>query len=1154
MKSEPKDDSGTIFGYYYSVILIPAQVLQEAFFTLNEDTNKMVVCQRRPHPTREVILLTILFLFLTACSGEANIAGSQTQDEPIIFDSIDPLETPAIPGEKISNGEYLRFKSYSVEDGLSQSTVFCILQDSQGYIWFGTEDGLNKFDGYSITVYKNDPDDPNSLSSNWVQTMLEDDAGILWLGTRDGGLNRFDRDLDQFTHYHNDPSNPASLSDDEITTLYQGQDGSLWIGTGSGGLEKFDPKSESFLHYQHDSTEPNSLSDDSILSIYQTKDGILWVGTNGGGLNRFDPKTDLFTRYKNIANAPKSLIDNTVLSIFEDSSGTLWIGTNSGLEQFDRRDETFSHFQNDPNNVKSLAHNTVQTIFEDTSGSLWIGTYGGGLDYFDRESGSFFHYRNAPGDPNSISSNIILTILQDREGILWFGTIGGGVNRLQLGRVNFTHYKNDPQNPNSISNDMIRRFYQNQDGSIWVGTMFGGLNYFDPQTQTWENYRNDPNDPLSLSDDFVSEIYRDRSGTLWIGTIHGLDRFEPETETFTHFNVNPDALNDSSRIEVTTIYESQDGLFWIGTTHGLYRFDRQQESWSQKIDFNPDEPQDIYIYIMSEDQKGLLWIGTLGKGIYILDPTTEVLTHYQNIPGNSQSLSQNFVTALLIDQTGSVWIGTNGSGLDRFDPGKNTFEHYREKDGLPNDAVYCLLADEGGNIWISTNDGLSRFDPKTEIFVNYDVTDGLQSNEFNGKACLIANSGEMIFGGINGFNVFMPERIQSNSVIPPVMINSISKNNEAINLEWGADGLSEISLDWPVDSFEFEYAALSFAAPEKNQYAYYLDGFEETWKDVGNRKFGEYTNLPGGTYTLRVKGSNNDGVWNEVGIAVQITVVPPFWQTWWFFGIGILATLGLLYGGYRLRVRSLEVRGQMLESQVEQRTSELMQIQADLKNSEMEKAISEERNRLARDLHDSVTQSIYSLTLLAEAGQRMIRSGRLSQAEDNQSRLGEIAQQALQEMRLLVYELRPQVLQTEGLIGAVEHRLEAVERRAGINARMQIDMEIDLQQNLEEELFRISMEALNNALKHAKATEVDLSLQTDKENLILTIEDNGRGFDPALARSHGGMGISSMTERVENIGGSLFIQSQIGGGTKISVSVPLSTNHPHPADTQEEHI
>ena len=399
--------------------------------------------------------------------------------------------------------------------------------------------------------------------------------------------------------------------------------------------------------------------------------------------------------------------------------------------------------------------------------------------------------------------------------------------------------------------------------------------------------------------------------------------------------------------------------------------------------------------------------------------------------------------SLFQDRNGELWVGTPG-GLDRFELDTETFTHYREDDGLPNNTIYCILEDKEGNLWLSTNKGLSRFDPQTEVFVNFDVTDGLQSNEFNGNACHANGNGELFFGGINGFNVFLPENIQLNSVIPPVVITSLSKNNQEIDLELAEDGYSEITLNWPVNSIEFEYAALSFGQSEKNQYAYYLEGFENTWKEVGNRRFGQYTNLPGGTYTLRVKGSNNDGVWNEVGISVKITVVPPFWQTLWFYGIVIIAFLGLFYGGYRLRVRNLEERGRKLEVEVEQRTSELMKTQASLKQSEMENAITEERNRLARDLHDSVTQSIYSLTLLAEAGQRMIRSGDHTQAESNQIRLGEISQQALQEMRLLVYELRPQVLRSEGLVGALEHRLEAVERRAGINARIQVDVEIDL--------------------------------------------------------------------------------------------------------------
>ena len=1099
-----------------------------------------------------ILILFTSFHILIACQSEDQITPQAPQArEDGSFDA-DLIPSNAILKKKIIQGEYLHFEHYAIEDGLSQSTVFCILQDSQGYMWFGTEDGLNKFDGYSFTVYKHNPDDPGSLSSNWIQTMLEDDSGNLWIGTRDGGLNKYDQALDQFIHYRFNPEDPASLSDDEITALLQDQDGSIWVGTGNGGLDKFDPLTGRFVHYRHNPENVKSLSPGAILSLFHSNAGTLWVGTNGGGLNRFDRTTETFDHFLNDPGDIHSLVDNTVWSIFEDSAGALWIGTSAGLDRFDPVNETFTHFRNNPGDPASLAYDVVQTIYEDKAGTLWIGTYGGGINTFDQDSQTFGRYGNFPGDPHSISSNIIMSIYQDREGVLWFGTIGGGISKLDLGRVNFTHYRNDPMNANSLSNNMVRAFFQDPDDTLWVGTMFSGLNRFDPETQKWQQYSNDPNDPSSLSDNFVSTIYRDRAGVLWVGTIHGLDRFEPNTETFVHFDLHQNDPMDASRIEVTAILESQDDTFWIGTTDGFYPFNRQDEVWGEKENFDLASNQALYVYIISEDQRGQLWIGTLGSGIYIYNPKDGNFSHYQHEPGNAESLSQNFVTALLIDDTGLAWIGTNGNGLDRFDLGTGEFTHYQEDDGLPNDSVYCLLKDRDENIWLSTNNGLSRFNPRTELFSNYDMTDGLQSNEFNAKACINANNGEMIFGGINGFNVFEPESVQGNPVIPPIVISSMSKNEEAIDLDWSHSSTSEITLKWPVNSFDFEYAALSFAQPEKNQYAYYLEGFEDTWKEVGNRRFGQYTNLPGGSYTLRVRGSNNSGVWNEAGIAVQITVVPPFWQTGWFFAVLVLAILGVFYGGYRFRVRSLKKRERELEQQVEERTSELLQTQANLKQIEMDKAVSKERTRLARDLHDSVTQSIYSLTLLSEAGQRMIKRGDFSQAEGNQMRLGEIAQQALQEMRLLVYELRPQVLEQEGFIGALQHRLESVEKRAGINARMRVDPQLDIPPDLEEELFHIAIEALNNALKHAQASEVSLSIEKDEAFLVLTIADNGRGFDADLAKSQGGVGIASMTERAEKIGGSIRFHSLSTGGTKIIIKVSLNPIHPHFIDQPKE--
>jgi signal transduction histidine kinase/streptogramin lyase len=656
--------------------------------------------------------------------------------------------------------------------------------------------------------------------------------------------------------------------------------------------------------------------------------------------------------------------------------------------------------------------------------------------------------------------------------------------------------------------------------------MFGGVDRFDRQNGSWRHYRYNPDDPGSLSNNFVSAIYKDRSGVLWVGTASGLDRFNPETETFTHYQAEPDGPPGSLSNNVRTIYEGGEGEFWIGTKGGLYRFDREKESWSHHYRHDPDDPHSLsndWVFSFKEDREGRIWIGTLGGGLNRFDPEKEIFARYQNVPGDPHSLSNNLVMSVFQDREGALWLATAG-GLDRlvlpeehrddvseaegFDQGTETFTHYREKDGLSNDSVYCVLEDTQGHLWVSTNKGLSRFDPQRETFRNYDVTDGLQSNEFNGNACLMSHSEEVFFGGINGFNAFFPDHVNDNPTIPPVVLTSLVQGGEEVNLGIAVDSVTEVIFKWPDNSFEFEFAALSFAQPEKNQYAYYLEGFEETWNEVGTRRYGQYTNLPGGAYTLRVKGSNNDGVWNEVGTAVKITVVPPFWATWWFRGVVLLAVLGAIFGGYRLRVRNLEARSRELESQVEQRTAELMETQDALRQIELEKAITEERSRLARELHDSVTQSLHSSTLLAEAGQRLVSSGDIERARGYLIRLGEISQQALKEMRLLVYELRPLALSGVGLVRALQQRLDAVERRSGVEVQLSIEEELELPASIEEELFRIAMEALNNALKHANPTRVTVALSLEKKRAIPCIElaiiDDCIGFDPDTKEGEGG--------------------------------------------------
>ena len=1089
------------------------------------------------------VFIIVLILLTASCKppeipkieeSPSSISHEQISDSP---DSV----------RKISPGQHLRFDTISLEQGLSQSTVFCMLQDSQGFMWFGTEGGLNKYDGYTFTVYQHDSEEFNNLGSNWIQALFEDDAGTLWVGTREG-LDQFNPVTETFTHYRNDPDDPSSLSHDNVTAIYQDQDGFLWIGTSLGGLNRFDPEKDDFIHYQHNSSNPNSLSSNSVSVIYEDKVGVLWIGTFDGGLNRFNREENNWLHYLYDPKKTNSLSHNNVSAISEYKSGVLWIGTDGGglnklvlrnVEGLDQEDAQFSHYQHDPNDLGSLSSNDVSTIYHDQDGFLWIGTRSGGVNILNLETETFTSYQNIPGDSYSLSDNWILSIFQDREGVLWFGSIGGGVNKLNLGWRNFTLYSNNSNNPNSLSNNMVRVFHHENDGVLWIGTMFGGANRFDRNTGDWQHYRNEPDDPGSLSNDFVSTMYRDSLGGFWIGTANGLDLFNSETEKFTRYQPNPDGPAGSPENNVRAIYESTEGKFWVGTMGGLYRYDLDDNRWSLFDNFSDDDFHDLsnaWIISFFEDRDGKLWITTASGGLFRIDLETEIVTHYHNDPDDHSSLSSNLTLMGFQDREGSLWFSTL-EGLNKFDPETETFKHFREKDGLPDETVYCIVEDGSGNLWVSTNKGLSRFDSLSETFYNYDVTDGLQSNEFNGSACQVSNNGEMFFGGIDGFNTFFPDQIIDNQIIPPVVVTYLSNGGERIKNDQFSGGMTEITLKWPENAFEFEYAALSFAQPEKNQYAYYLEGFEETWNEVGTRRFGGYTNLPGGTYTLRVKGSNNDGVWNENGIAVEITVVPPFWATWWFRGVMLLSLLGVVYGSYRLRIRNLEAREQELESQVEQRTAELIETQETLRQSETEKAITTERSRLARDLHDSVTQSLYSLTLFSEAARYMAEEKGDETIEQYIGQIGTIGLQALKEMRLLVFELRPPELEKEGLVRALRRRLDAVEGRAGVDARVVVDELFILPGIVEQEFFRIAQEALNNSLKHAGAAAVVVYLRRENGRIEMEIVDDGVGFDPESLPDRGGMGLKSIRERAERLGGVVSISSNPGEGTSIKVSI-----------------
>jgi len=1086
------------------------------------------------------LLVTILLLG-TACNDATIPISSEPAAVPTTSVSSNEyvMASPASVTQ-LSVGQHLRFDHISTEQGLSQVTVFSILQDLEGFMWFGTEDGLNRYDGYNFEVYKHDPEDPNSLSDSRIISMIQDRSGHLWIGTANGGLNKFDPGANQVTRYQNDPDDSLSLSNNRVLSLFEDHASDIWVGT-ENGLNRLVRGTETFIHYQKDNNDPHSLVGNSVQAIYQDQDGNLWIGTDEG-LNRYDPDSDGFAHFQNDPNNSNSLSHNSVRAIFQDSEGSLWIGTDSGLNKLESGSERFIQYKEETNVSPGLNSNEIASIFEDQSGLLWIGTIGGGLNYYDRESEIFINYQNDSLDPSSLSNNFVISIFQDREGGLWFGTRAGGLNRLDINNRVFAHYQNDPNNLNSVSDNWVRSFYEDQSGAIWIGTGGVGLNRFDPENEQFTHYENDPSNPDSLSDNYVSHIRQDSLGLLWIGTGSGIDKLDPDTGIFTHYQHDPnDPSSLSENNHVMLVVEDKNGELWVATNGGgLNRFNRETETFTRYLhDIN--DPQSLIhndVWRIVQTQDGTLWIST-GGGLDRFEPETESFNHYQNDPDNPSSLSHNFVGTIFEGQDGEIWLGTIGGGLNKLDRASGKFTHFREKDGLPSDVIMGVIDDDQGNFWIFSNIGLTKFDPRTKTFQNYDETDGLPFRGFNGGAYLKSRSGKLYAGGPGGFIAFHPDDIRDNSTIPPVVITAISQGGQEIPIEITSGDLPEITFKWPDDSFEFEFSALSFAHPEQNQYAYYLEGYEETWNEVGSRRFGQYTHLPGGTYTLHVKGSNNDGVWNEVGTSVKITVVPPFWATWWFRGFVLLVALGVVFSGYRLRVRSLEKRGQELESQVEERTAELMQIEEVLRHSEMEKAVADERNRLARDLHDSVTQSLFAMTLYADAAARLLSSEQVAPAAGNVNKLRQTAREALSEMRLLVFELRPLVLEQEGLVAALEARLEAVETRAGLETELVVEGESHLSAGIEDALYRVAQESLNNALKHARAENVIVRLRflEQPECVILEITDDGVGFDTAVIPEHGGLGLPGMVERVEKVEGQLSVSSKLGAGTTVTVQV-----------------
>lgn len=795
----------------------------------------------------------------------------------------------------------VRFNRLSVEQGLSQITVNTIIQDHQGFIWFGTNDGLNRYDGYQFKYFRHDPEDPNSISSSQINVIYQDSQANLWIGTASGGLNLYHRDTEQFRHFVLDDTNTNSISDNSVTAIIEDHNQQLWIAT-MNGLNQYNPKTDKFTRYKHIDTDSNSLIDNRIYSLHYDQYHQLWIGSQGEGLTQLKLDTQQFNHFIH-HNQHQEIINSNIRAITTDHQGKVWTGTeNNGLSIYDPRSNSFQHLDHDSQDPHSLSGNKIWVLTTDQQGAIWVGTQNSGLNYYDAQRERFIHYQHRPLISHSLSHNHIRSIFQDQLGQLWIGTFAGGSNRIDTKQSLFGHTKHYAFNPDGLNHNIVVPILLDSRNQLWIGTLGGGINVKPADQEQFKHYLYDPEDPHSISNNNIWTIFEDSAQQIWIGTQSGLNRYDPKKDQFEHYYHEPNNPNSLSNNWVSSIVEDQRGQLWIGTRGGgLNKFDPKTNRFQhfRHIHSDPNSLSDDTILTVFLDNQGFLWLGTWSRGLERFDPYDENFQHHLHDQKDPNSLSNNTVISITQDSRGYIWATTLGGGINKYHHKTNHFSHYREKDGLANDTVYAILEDQQHYLWASTNQGLSKFDPIEETFENFTVDDGLQHNEFNGNSFFKSDKGELFFGGINGFNRFDPQQIEINKQAPQLVFTDLLLFNESVpivpdptdnqptfSIAKSLNELTELTLTYQQSLISFEFSALNFHSPYKSQYRYQLDGIDQHWiVSSPNIRRATYTNLPSGSYTLRVIASNGRGYWNNSGISLDIHVLPPPWQAWWAYAI-----------------------------------------------------------------------------------------------------------------------------------------------------------------------------------------------------------------------------------------------------------------------------
>ena len=815
----------------------------------------------------------------------------------------------------------IKFEKITIKEGLSENTVYTINQDNHGFMWFGTQDGLNKFDGYKVSIFSSIEElDSLHISDNWINKIKSDDEGNIYIATNGGGLNVFNIHTQKFIYFLHDVNDETSLVSNHVNTFLLDSKKVLWIGT-NDGLDRYDPVNGEFIHYKNDPTDESTLADNSIKTIYEDGKGNLWIGTEFGGLDLLDRETGLFIHHKK-SNLSNSISSNYVKCIYEDSKANLWIGTNHGLNLMDRNKDSFIRYFNSPKDNFSLSSDNINIIFETKDNFLLIGTNGGGLNVFNREQNALFVYKYSSIDPFSISSNTIWDITDDQQGKIWIGT-SKGVNVIY--NLKFVTYGDAKPTKQGLSDSHVLSVFCDRENDVWVGTNQGGLNRISSDRKQFKVYGSIKGNNNSLGSNTITAITQDLHGHLWLGTANsGLDRFDTKKGKIRHFVNDPENYMSLSSNTIYCTYVDSEGTLWIGTDKGLNRFD-EGSGLFQRYEYLYQDTSSLsnnHVQCIFEDSKGNLWVGTYGGGLNLFNRKDHTFTRFQKDISDKYAISSNRVRVIFEGNEGILWVGTD-NGLNKFIIREKTFIKYDMKDGLPNNVINGILSDKKGLLWISTNRGICSFAPLSGEIKTFDVSDGLQGFEFSPGACSYGPKGNLFFGGISGLNEFFPEKIKLSQEIPPILLTSFKVFGKEYDLGKSLQDIKSINLSYKQNFITFEFAILDYLNNDKKEYAYMLEGFDNDWNNIGSRNHISYSNLDGGDYVFRVRATNNDGFWNDEGISVNIHIEPPFWNNWWFRIIIGLLVIVSIYSYYYRRINSVKKQREVLRKQADERLVEL---------------------------------------------------------------------------------------------------------------------------------------------------------------------------------------------------------------------------------------